>query len=131
MSEVSKSGNQPSKPQVVEFSCDECGRQLRVNLEEVGKMIKCPACGHVQKIDAEKAGMPTLPAAETGPAPAPTANMADCGGLITAANSRMPYIPKFEMVNPPPAYSDGSSVPERARLARSDVLAEISARPSC
>ena len=74
MSEVSKSGNQPSKPQVVEFSCDECGRQLRVNLEEVGKMIKCPACGHVQKIDAEQAKSPSLPAAETGSAPAPTAN---------------------------------------------------------
>ncbi|MBN00064.1 MAG: AAA family ATPase [Planctomycetaceae bacterium] len=68
-------------------------------------MIKCPACGHVQKIDAEKAGMPTLPAAETGPAPAPTAN--NPAANVAATN------PESNVAPVPAATVSASSVPPR------------------
>ena len=34
--------------------------------------------------------------------PTPTARIADCGGFITAENSLIPYIPKFEIEKLPP-----------------------------
>jgi hypothetical protein len=36
---------------------------------------------------------------------APTARIADCGGLMMAENSSVPYIPRFEMQNDPPSIS--------------------------
>ena len=51
--------------------------------------------------------------------PPPTAKMQACGGLITAVNSLMPNIPKFEIVKEPPLYSSGANLPCRARPAKS------------
>src|SRR5665647_1211494 len=38
---------------------------------------------------------------------APTARMVACGGLITAAKSLMPYMPRLEIAVEPPWYSCG------------------------
>jgi hypothetical protein len=46
-----------------------------------------------------------------------------------AANSSMPNMPRLEIVNVPPWYSSGLSLPSRAREARDLVSAEIEARP--
>src|ERR1700676_2906740 len=42
---------------------------------------------------------------------APTARIADCGGLMMAENSSVPYIPRFEMQNDPPSISRCISLP--------------------
>src|SRR5881398_2805380 len=47
----------------------------------------------------------------------PTARIAACGGLITATNRRMPYIPRFETVNVPAESSGGVILPSRTRSA--------------
>ena len=57
--------------------------------------------------------------------PAPTARIQACGGLMTAANSLMPNMPRLEMVKPPPWYSSGLSLPSLARAARSFISAEM------
>lgn len=121
MSEASKSGNHPPKPQVVEFSCDECGRQLRVNLEEAGKMIKCPACGRVQKMSAEKAEQPTLPAAKSGSANAQTVNDPAANVSVTNSDSATAPIPT--------ATVSASAVPPRTtnvsmRMSVSEMTAD-------
>ncbi len=61
--------------------------------------------------------------------PAPTARMQPWGGLMMAANSRTPNMPRLETVKVPPWYSSGLSLPSRARPARSFISAEIVARP--
>ena len=57
---------------------------------------------------------------------APTARMVACGGLMIAANSRTPYMPRLEMALEPPWYSFGLELfLVRARSARSRISAEI------
>src|SRR3954470_22368397 len=51
---------------------------------------------------------------------APTVRIAACGGVITAVNSSMPYMPRLEIVNVPPATSGGGIFPSRP-LGRSDL----------
>ena len=46
---------------------------------------------------------------------APTARIADSGGLMIAENSSTPYMPRFEMLNVPPSRSPGAGLPDRAR----------------
>ena len=59
-----------------------------------------------------------LPARATArSSPAPTARMVACGGLITAAKSLMPYMPRFDTALEPPWYSSGLSFRVRARVA--------------
>eukprot|EP00037_Helgoeca_nana_P027630 m.317645 g.317645 ORF g.317645 m.317645 type:complete len:507 (-) comp27559_c0_seq1:811-2331(-) len=55
----------------------------------------------------------------------PTARMHACGGLMTALKDLIPIIPKFEIVNDPPWYSCGISVPFRARPASSLMVLEM------
>ena len=55
----------------------------------------------------------------------PTARMVDCGGLITAVKSLMPYMPRFDTDEVPPWYSCGLSLRARARAARSRIAFEI------
>ncbi len=57
------------------------------------------------------------------------ARIAPCGGLITASNCVMPYMPRLEMLKLPPWYSSGFSLPSRARAARSFISAEICSSP--
>jgi len=74
--------------------------------------------------------MANAPSLTTGlGSPAPTARMHDCGGLMMAANSRMPYMPRLEMVKPPPWYSSCASLPSLPRSASSFTSVEICARP--
>jgi hypothetical protein len=47
----------------IEFSCHQCGRQLRTADDTAGKMARCPACGNVQVV-------PGLGAAPAEPKPA-------------------------------------------------------------
>src|SRR5438105_11319825 len=61
--------------------------------------------------------------------PVPTARMPPCGGLITAANSRMPYMPRLEIEKVPPWNSSSFSLPARARSARSLASCAICASP--
>ena len=49
----------------------------------------------------------------------PTAIIQAWGGLITAENSVIPYIPRLEMVKEPPWNSCSCNLPSLARLARS------------
>jgi len=56
----------------------------------------------------------------------PTARMATCGGLSTATNRSMPYIPRFEIVNVPSSRSASWSFPSRARATRSARTEAIS-----
>lgn len=51
--------------------------------------------------------------------PSPTARMAPCGGLMTALNSLMPNMPRFDTLTVPPWNSSGFSLPSRARDASS------------
>ena len=44
-------------------------------------------------------------------APAATARIADCGGLMMAENSVTPNMPMLEMEKPPPLNSSGFSLP--------------------
>lgn len=55
----------------------------------------------------------------------PTARIAAWGGLITAVNSVIPYIPRFEMQNDPPLYSLSLSLPVCALLASDFTSDEI------
>lgn len=48
---------------------------------------------------------------------------------MIAVKLSMPNIPKFEIVNVPPWYSSGLSLPSRAREARDLVSADMEARP--
>src|SRR6266571_568742 len=57
--------------------------------------------------------------------PVPTARIVACGGLITAAKSLMPYMPRLEIAVAPPWYSSGLSFRARARAARSFISVEI------
>lgn len=57
-------------------------------------------------------------AVSTGRVP-PTAMIQAWGGLITAENSVIPYIPRLEMVKEPPWNSCSCNLPSLARLARS------------
>ena len=50
---------------------------------------------------------------------APTARIAEPGGLMMAVNSSMPYEPRLLTVKPAPSYSAGASAPDRARATRS------------
>lgn len=59
----------------------------------------------------------------------PMARMHDCGGLMIAVKWSMPNMPRLEMVNEPPWYSSGLSLPSLARPASALVSAEIAARP--
>jgi CubicO group peptidase (beta-lactamase class C family) len=62
----------------------------------------------------------TAPSAATGCCfAAPTAMMPDCGGLMIAENSSVPYMPRFETENVPPSSSSWRSRRSRARPARS------------
>src|SRR6266446_5675706 len=63
--------------------------------------------------------------------PAPTARMPPCGGLITAAKSLMPYMPRLEIEKVPPWNSVSLSLPERARAARSFISAAMVPTPFC
>ena len=51
--------------------------------------------------------------------------MQDCGGLTIAENSRMPTIPRFEIVKLPPWISCALSGPARARSASERISALI------
>ena len=51
------------------------------------------------------------------------------GELMTAANSRMPNMPRLEIEKVPPWYSSGISLPSLARPARSLISVEIVANP--
>src|SRR5579862_2125298 len=51
--------------------------------------------------------------------------MVDCGGLITAVNSLIPYMPRLETEVAPPWYSFGLSFRSRPRRARSFISLEI------
>src|ERR1043165_673961 len=57
--------------------------------------------------------------------PAPTARIVDCGGLITAVKSLMPYMPKLDTDDVPPWYSCGLSLRPRARATRSLTSFEV------
>ena len=59
----------------------------------------------------------------------PTAKMDACGGLIIAANSLMPNMPKFETVIDPPLYCSGLREFVFANFANSFISLEISLRP--
>lgn len=48
---------------------------------------------------------------------------------MIAVNESMPIMPRFEMVNDPPWYSSGLSLPSRARPASSLACAEMVASP--
>ena len=56
---------------------------------------------------------------------APTARIAACGGLITAAKFSMPNIPRLETVKVPPESSGGVICPSRTRAARARVSEAI------
>ena len=60
---------------------------------------------------------------------APTARIAAWGGLITAMNESMPYMPRLLTVSEPPVYSAGLSERLRARSARSRASAEMADSP--
>ena len=64
----------------------------------------------------------STPGAAFGLGMPPHARMHACGGLITAVNSLMPNIPKFDIVNEPPVYSSGIKLPFLARVARSPTF---------
>src|SRR3954462_11005134 len=57
--------------------------------------------------------------------PVPTANIDDCGGLITAVKSLMPYMVRLDNAEGPPWYSFGFSFLARARAARSFISFDI------
>ena len=57
--------------------------------------------------------------------PVPTARIDDCGGLITAVKSLMPYMPRLDTDEVPPWYSFGFSFLALARAARSFISLEI------
>src|SRR5262249_54231394 len=57
----------------------------------------------VSSMRGRTAGCPST--ATTLSSTAPTARIAACGGLSTAMNRSMPYIPRFEIVNVPPSRS--------------------------
>ena len=57
--------------------------------------------------------------------PAPTARMVACGGLMTAAKSLMPNMPRLETAAVPPWYSSGLSLRPLARAPRSFISLEI------
>src|SRR3546814_9429694 len=74
--------------------------------------------------------MESAPSFTTGRcSPAPTARMQPCGGLMTAAKSLMPNMPRLETEKVPPWYSSGFSLPSRARPARSFISLAMVARP--
>src|SRR5579885_1738454 len=56
---------------------------------------------------------------------APTASIVACGGLMIAVNARTLCMPRLEIADAPPRYSDGCSLLLRARAARSFISAEI------
>ena len=56
--------------------------------------------------------------------------MAASGGLITAVNSSMSSMPRFDTLNVAPVYSSGASFRARALSAKSLARAEISASPT-
>ncbi len=56
---------------------------------------------------------------------APTARMVAAGGLMTAVNSSIPYIPRFETVKVAPWYSSGASFFSRARAISSRLSSAI------
>src|SRR5439155_10321207 len=58
---------------------------------------------------------------------APTARMAACGGLSTATNCSMPYIPRLEIVNVPSSRSCAVSLLPRARPTTSPRATATSA----
>src|SRR5262249_51279269 len=79
----------------------------------------------VSSMRGRTAGCPST--ATTLSSTAPTARIAACGGLSTAMNRSMPYIPRFEIVNVPPSRSPCCSLPARARSTRSARTFAISA----
>ena len=48
---------------------------------------------------------------------APTARIAACGGLMTAAKFEIPYMPRLDTVKVPPESSGGVIMPARTRSA--------------
>ncbi len=70
----------------------------------------------VQRITVATASAP--PATTGCCLAAPTARIPDCGGLMIAENSTVPYMPRFETAKVPPSSSCCSSFLSLARCAR-------------
>src|SRR5215218_9172495 len=56
------------------IACPDCGKQVKVSDEHVGKRVKCKACGAVYPVKAAAAA--GTPAGKKGPPPAPPADIA-------------------------------------------------------
>ena len=53
---IDQESSQPlSNEGLVEFVCIRCGRKLKVKSGIVGRKVKCPECGSVQRVDTEMA----------------------------------------------------------------------------
>ena len=59
---------------------------------------------------------------------APTPRIQLCGGFTMAYRLSTPYIPRFEIVKVPPAYSSGRNWPSRARATSPRVSVAMAAR---
>ena len=84
----------------------ERGEELRADRAVDDAMVAGRACSSSPW--RPRARHPSRPARCS---PAPTARMPPCGGLMTAANSRMPYMPRLEIEKVPPWNSSSFSLP--------------------
>lgn len=115
----------------IEFSCSQCGRQLRVPDDSAGKMARCPGCQAVLRIpggglpselpkagDLPKSSDPPRstadhfgpPAESTGPTTSPPVTP-------VSAPSWLPSAGAFAPLPPPGAFTPNSPLPEQNPFA--------------
>jgi len=110
---ISSSGDLGS----IEFTCQTCGRQLRVPLQYAGRKAKCPQCGAIQSIAAGPPAPPQAASPQAAPAPqspfddwlSPPSGRSDptasAGSLasISDAGSALPAVPASGVAASPEA----------------------------
>lgn len=133
-SDYSAASPDPSS-QTIDFSCDGCGRLLKVPAETLGRRAKCPQCGNIQTVQSnvEGAGVAAGPTAPQTPADGSTGesqhrerplnagmpNVAGSGGspLVPAASPQHTGVPGAER----PAAVSASSTSDEPPITGPDA----------
>ena len=119
MSEIPTSGQSPSPSDVVEFGCIQCGRQLRISREAAAGVVKCPACGHVQR--PAESNSPTRPAAAIPPTATPAVNVQRPVDSPPAASA--------PVVSQPPVTNPSAQAPATTPVPATPASAVVNVTP--